>query len=55
MPYIPKDDRANIDYTLSTLKAHLGIDENLPVGKLNYIISTLLVICWKLMKPHILL
>lgn len=42
MPYIPKDDRANIDYTLSTLKAHLGIDENLPVGKLNYIISTLI-------------
>jgi len=42
MPYIPQDDRINIDYSLNLLKAHLGMDENLPVGNLNYIISTLI-------------
>ncbi len=42
MPYIPQEDRINIDYSLNLLKTHLGMDEDLPVGKLNYIISTLI-------------
>ena len=42
MPYITQTERTEMDYGLALLKAYLGLDEELPVGKLNYIISTLM-------------
>ena len=42
MPYIPQDERTDIECMLTSLKAQLGISDDLPVGKLNYIISTLI-------------
>ena len=42
MPYIPEEERKEIEYSLNTLKAYLGISEDLPLGKLNYIVSTLI-------------
>jgi len=42
MPYIPQEERTEIDDSLNLLKAQLGISDDLPVGKLNYIVSTLI-------------
>ena len=42
MPYIPQEERTEIEDSLNLLKAQLGISDDLPVGKLNYIVSTLI-------------
>jgi len=41
MPYIAKDERDDMDYALNLLKAYLEVSDDLPVGKLNYIVSSL--------------
>tara|TARA_R110002096_G_scaffold70622_3_gene169274 strand:+ start:281 stop:559 length:279 start_codon:yes stop_codon:yes gene_type:complete len=42
MPYIKPDDRLKYGHHLMSIKAGLSNHEEIPVGELNYIISTMI-------------